>query len=155
MHEKEIQIFVEAFKLVQGNFYVDAIHKFQDLVNDFPESDIADDAMYNIGLCYYEMNQFQKCVEVLEEMIEKFPDATITALENGNDFGKTAAKAYYLVVQCYIGLGDIQKAESYIPILENYTNTYVMKDSEKFSFAQLAKDSIDTFIKVKKENNNE
>ena len=27
MHEKEIQIFVEAFKLVQGNFYVDAIHK--------------------------------------------------------------------------------------------------------------------------------
>jgi hypothetical protein len=75
-------------------------------------------------------------------MIKKFPDATITALESGDDFGKTAAKAYYLIVQCYIGLGDIQKAESYIPILENYPNTYVIKNSEKLSFAQLAKELI-------------
>ena len=149
MHEKEIQYFTEAFKLAQGNFYVDAIHKFQELVNDYPESDLADDAMYNIGLCYYQMNQFQKCIEVLEEMIKKFPDATITALESGDDFGKTAAKAYYLIVQCYIGLGDIQKAESYIPILENYPNTYVIKNSEKISFAQLAKDAINAFIELK------
>lgn len=148
MHEKEILYFIEAFQLTQEKFFVDAIHKFQELVNDFPESDLADDAMYNIGLCYYEMNQFQKCVEVLEEMIEKFPDATITALENGNDFGKTAAKAYYLIVQCYIGLGDIQKAESFIPILENYTDSYVMKDSEKSSFAILSKELIKTYINI-------
>ena len=83
-----------------------------------------------------------KCNEVLEEMIEKFPNATITALENGNEFGKTSAKAYYLIVQCYIGLDDIQKAESYIPVLEKYTNTYVVINSEKFSFAQLAKELI-------------
>jgi len=87
-------------------------------------------------------------------MIEKYPEATITALESGNDFGKTAAKAYYLIVQCNIGLGDIQKAESNIPILENYTNTYVIKNSEQISFAQLAKDSIKTFMKLTKENEN-
>tara|TARA_B100001971_G_C18220868_1_gene557105 strand:- start:948 stop:1406 length:459 start_codon:yes stop_codon:yes gene_type:complete len=149
MHEKEIQFFTEAFKLAQENFYVDAIHKFQELVNDYPESDLADDAMYNIGLCYYQMNQFQKCVDVLEKMIEKYPDATITALENGNEFGKTAAKAYYLIVQCYIGLGDIQKAGSFIPILENYTDSYVMKDSEKSSFAMLSKEVIKTYIQIK------
>lgn len=154
MHEKEILYFTDAFQLAQEKFYVDAIHKFQGLVDDFPESDLADDTMYNIGLCYYEMNQFQKCIEALEEMIEKYPTATITALENSNEFGKTAAKAYYLIIQCCIGLGDIQKAESYIPILKNYTNTYVIKDSVKFSFAQLAEDSINTFIKIKKENEN-
>lgn len=154
MHEKEILYYTDAFQLAQEKFYVDAIHKFQGLVDEFPESDLADDAMYNIGLCYYEMNQFQKCIDVLIGMIEKYPNATITALENGDEFGKTAAKAYYLIVQCYIGLGDIQKAESYIPILEKYTNTYVIKGSVKISFAQLAEESIETFIKLKKENEN-
>jgi len=149
MHEKEILYFTNAFQLAQEKFYVDAIHKFQGLIDDFPESDLADDAMYNIGLCYYEMNQFQKCIEILEKMIEKYPDATITALENGNEFGKTAAKAYYLIIQCYIGLGDIQKAESYIPMLENYTNTYVLQNSEKFSFAQLAKELITKYKLIK------
>ena len=122
MHEKEILYFTDAFQLTHEKCYVDAIHKFQKLVDDFPESDLADDALYNIGLCYYEMNQFQKSIEVLEEMIDKYPDATITALENGNEFGKTSAKAYYLIVQCYIGLDNIKKAESYIPILKQYRN---------------------------------
>ena len=82
-------------------------------------------------------------------MIWKISDATITAIENGNEFGKTAAKAYYLIVQCYIGLGDIQKAGSFIPILENYTDSYVMKDSEKSSFAMLSKEVIKTYIQIK------
>jgi len=154
MHEKEIQYFTEALQLAQKKFYVDAIHKFQGLVNDFPESDLADDAMYNIGLCYHEMNQFPKCIEILEEMIEKYPDSTITVLENSNEFGKTSAKAYYLIVQCCIGLGDIQKAESYIQILENYTNTYVLINSEKITFAQLSIESIETFVKLRKQNKN-
>ena len=150
MHEKEIQYFTEAFQLVEEKFYVDAIRKFQDLVNELPKSDFADDAMYNIGLCYYEMNQFQKCVETLEEMIEKYPEATIHALENENASGKTAAKGYYLIVQCCIGLGDFQKAESYISILENYTNTHVVIDSEKVSFAQLAENAIARYMTIKK-----
>jgi tetratricopeptide (TPR) repeat protein len=149
MHEKEIQYFLEAFQLAKEQFFVDAIHIFQKLVDDFPESDLADDALYDIGFCYYEMNQFQKSIEVLEEMIQKYPDGTITALENSNEFGKTAAKAYYLIVQCNIGLGDIQKAESYLPILKKYTNTYVLINSEKISFAQLAKDAINAFIELK------
>tara|TARA_B100000315_G_C14390208_1_gene501553 strand:+ start:209 stop:694 length:486 start_codon:yes stop_codon:yes gene_type:complete len=153
MHEKEILYFTEAFQLTQEKCYVDAIHKFQNLVDDFPESDLADDSLYNIGLCYYEMNQFQKSIEVLEEMIDKYPNATITALENGSEFGKTAAKAYYLIVQCCIGLDDIQKAETYIPIFEEYPKTYVIRDSEKYSFSELAKDAIDTYTKLIKGKN--
>ena len=149
MHEIEIQYFTDAFKLVQDKFFVDGIHNFQKLVDEFPESDLADDALYNIGLCYYEMNQLQKCIEVLEEMIEKYPDATITALENENEFGKTAAKAHYLIVLCYIGLNDIQEAESYIPILKEYNDTYFIKDDQKITFAQLAADSIEKFKNIK------
>jgi len=149
MHEKEIQYFLEAFQLAKEQFFVDAIQIFQKLVDDFPESDLADDALYDIGFCYYEMNQFQKSIEVLEKMVRKYPDGTITTLENSNEYGKTAAKAYYLIVQCNIGLGNIQKAESYLPILEKYTDTYVLIKSEKTYFAQLAKDAINAFMKLK------
>ena len=148
MHEKEIQYFTEAFQLTQEKFFVDAIHIFQQLVDEFPESDLADDALYNIGLCYFEMNQLQKSIEVLKEMIEKYPDATITALENENEFGKTAAKAHYLIVLCYIGLNDIQEAESYIPILKEYNDTYFIKDDQKITFAELATDSIKKFKNI-------
>jgi len=35
MHEKEILYFTNAFQLAQEKFYVDAIHKFQGLIDDF------------------------------------------------------------------------------------------------------------------------
>ena len=151
MHENEIQTFTDAVQLIQDKFYVDGINKFKQLVNEFPESDLADDALYNIGLCYFEMNQFNQCIEILKEMIEKYPNATITALENENEFGKTAGKAHYLIVLCYIGLNDIQEAESYIPILKEHSNnTYIIKDDQKITFAQLADDSIKKFKNIRK-----
>jgi len=149
MHEKELEYFQESLYHINNQFYVDAIKGFQDFINEFPQSDLVDDSMYNTGLCYYEMNQFKKSIEVLEDMIQKYPDATITSLGNANESGKTAAKAYYLIVQCYLGLGDIKKAESVIPILEGYNDTYVEKNAEKFSFAQLADDSIIKFKNIK------
>ncbi len=148
MHEKEIIYFTEAFKLAGEKFYIDSIHKFQELVNDFPESDLADDAMYNIGLCYFEMNQFNKCVELIEEMIKKYPESTITALENSNEYGKTAAKGYYLIIQCFIALGDIQKAEKYVTILNNYTDSYIINNSKKYLFSTLAKKLIITYKEI-------
>ena len=150
MHEKEIQYFTKAFQLAHDKFYLDAINQFNALIDEFPDSDLADDALLNVGLCYYAMNQFDKSLETLKYLIQHYPEATISALNDGNEFGKTAAKAYYLIVQCYIGLDNIKKAESYIPILKQYRNTYVVRDTEKFYFAQLAKDSIETFTKFKK-----
>jgi len=148
MHEKEIKNFIEALQLAKNRFYVDAIQKFQNVVDEFPESDLADDALYNLALCYYEMNQFYKSIEVIENMIQKYPDATITALENSNEFGKTAAKGYYLIFQCHIGLGNIEKAKSYLPILDKYPNTYVIKDSLKYSFRLIADNALETFEQI-------
>jgi TolA-binding protein len=148
MHEKEIQYFTEAFQLAQDKFYVDAMHKFNKLVDEFPESDLADDALLNVGLCYYEMNQFAQAIEILEYVIELHPEATISVIGGGNEFGRTAGKAYYLIVQCYIGLGDIKKAESYIPILKNYPKTYIKNEHGKITFAKLAEESIKTFNSI-------
>ncbi len=152
MHEKEIQCFTEAFQLVHDKFYLDAINQFNTLIDEFPDSDLADDAFLNIGLCYYEMNQFDKSIETLNYLIQHYPDATISAINNGNEFGKTAAKAYYLIVQCCIGLDDIEKAKTYIPIIDDYKKTYVETEHGKVSFSKLAEEAIQTYTSIKNKN---
>ena len=151
MHEKELQYFTEAFQLAHDKFYLDAITHFNKLIDEFPDSDLADDALLNIGLCYYTMSQFEKSIEISNYLIQHYPEATISALNDGNEFGKTAAKAYYLIVQCYIGLGDIEKAKTYIPIIDTYTETYVETKDGNSSFSELAEQAIQTYTSIKSE----
>ena len=152
MHEKEIQYFADAFQLAHDKFYIDAINQFNKLIDEFPDSDLADDALLNIGLCYYTMGQFEKSIEILNYLIQHYPDATISAINNGNEFGKTAAKAYYLIVQCCIGLDDIEKAKTYIPIIDDYKKTYVETEHGKVSFSKLAEEAIQTYTSIKNKN---
>ena len=79
MHEKEIQYFADAFQLAHDKFYIDAINQFNKLIDEFPDSDLADDALLNIGLCYYTMSQFEKSIEILNYLIQHYPEATISA----------------------------------------------------------------------------
>jgi tetratricopeptide (TPR) repeat protein len=148
MHENEILCFTDAIQLVHDKFYVDGINKFQQLVNEFPESDLADDALYNIGLCYFEMNQFNQCIEILEEMIEQYPDATISALESENEFGKTAGKALYLIILSSIALDDKNKVEYYMKSINDYNDTYMTNDGKKITFPELAQKAVKKFLQL-------
>ena len=148
MHDEEIISFTDSIQLAQNKFYVDAIHKFQGLINKYPESDLADDAMFNIALCYYEMCQFQKSIDTIEAMIEKYPESTISALEGGNEFGKTEAKGYYMNIQCYIGLSDVDKAKSYLENVKAFDSSYIMQGEEKLTFYDLSINAIDTYNEI-------
>lgn len=139
---------MEGLELANEKFFVDAINKFQQLINEFPQSALADDAMYNIGLCYYEMNQFEKAISILQNMNDFYPDATITAIDANNEFGETAAKAYLLMVNCYLAEGKVAKAQEIIPMIEKYPNSYVMNEDERISFAQLANQAMATYLKL-------
>ncbi len=150
MHEQEIIYFSDALKLAKGDFLIDAIEKFKKLIAEFPNSDLADDAMYNIALAYFNMGQFEKAIEELRSLIGKYPNGTITALDNTREFGKTAAKAYYLIVNCYIGLGQIDKAKETLSKLGQYTDSYVEKDGKKITFDEMAKKSIEVYKSIKK-----
>ena len=137
--------FLEALELARGQFIVDAIEKFKTLIEEYPKSDLADDALYNIGYCYFEINQFQSAINNLELLVREYPDATITELENSNEFGKTAAKAYYLIVQCKIALGKIDEAEACLALLKKYNDTYIIIDTKKYTFFELAKTAINKY----------
>jgi tetratricopeptide (TPR) repeat protein len=139
MHDKEIQYFSEGLSLVKNEFYLDSINKFKMLIDEYPQSDLADDALYNIGLCYFKMKQFELAIETFNQVINNYPDATISALDNGNEFGKTAAKCHYGCFQCYLLLNEKENAEIEIKNLKSFNkSTYIIVDNKKISFEKLA-----------------
>ena len=82
-------------------------------------------------------------------MIEKFPHSTISALESNSEFGKTAAKGYYLIIQCYIGLDDIDKAKSFLEKIKSFDSSYVIINQEKITFYELSINAINSYKDIK------
>jgi len=147
MHDKEIKLFTEGLKQAHNEFYLDAVKEFQKLVDDCPDSELADDALYNIGLCYFNINQFEKAISFFNKVITDYPDATISILDGGNEFGKTAAKCHYAIVNCCLALGNIGKAKEHAAITINYPNSYVKAEDEKRLFADLASNAMAKYLK--------
>ena len=139
MEDRAIQYFVEGLTLVQNELYLDASHKFAMLAEEFPESDLADDALYNVGLCYFKMKQFEMAIETFQQDIHNYPDATISLLDVGNSVGKTAAKCYYSIVLANLALGRVKMAKEIALQLDLFSeDTYVIVDNHKKTYAELA-----------------
>lgn len=155
MHYKEIQYFTEGLNLAKDEFYLDAIHKFNMLLDEYSISDLTDDALYNIGICYFKMKQLELSIEAFNQVITNYPDANISALDKGNEFGKTAAKAYYALLNCHLLSNNLVEAEIVLNLLKAYNeNTYVIVESKKLTYEDLAKHSIAKFKEIVKWNNN-
>ena len=145
MHDKEITYFSSAIEKVRSEFYVDAINEYTQLIKEFPESELVDDALYNIGLCYFNMNQFEKAIELFHKVIHQYPDATISILDGGNEFGKTAAKCHYAKMNCFLGMGRVDLALDIVNALDDYSDTYVLIDGQKKTFKEIALRAIEVY----------
>ena len=146
MHDIEINSFTEGLKLAKDEFYIDAIDVFNKLINDYHDSELADDALYNMALCFFKMNQFSKAIEFFNKVIHEYPHATISILDGGNEFGKTAAKCYLAIVNCNLAMGDVEKAKETADQISEFENSYILIEDVKHSFYDLAKNAIQTYI---------
>jgi tetratricopeptide (TPR) repeat protein len=149
MHDKEITLFTDGLKHAQDEFFLDSISEFKLLVDEFPDSELADDALYNIGLCYFNMHQFEKSISFFEKVINDYPDGTISILDGGNEFGKTAAKCHYAIVNCHLAMSNIDKAKENVLLSKNFPDSYVLIDEVKKSFSDLSENAISTFLNMK------
>jgi tetratricopeptide (TPR) repeat protein len=146
MHEKEIQLFTQAIQMAKDEFYLNAIQMLEQLIKEFKDSELVDDAIYNIGLCYFNMNQFERAIELFQKVIHQYPDATISILDGGNEFGKTAAKCHYASMNCFIGMGRMDLALDILNALDDYPDSYVVIDSgEKRTFKELAQKALNIY----------
>ena len=148
MHDKEITLFTNGLKFAQDEFFLDSINEFKSLTVEYPDSELADDALYNIGLCYFNMQQFEKSIGFFETVINEYPEATISILDGGNEFGKTAAKCYYAIVNCYLAMSNINKAKENVLLSKKFSNSYVLVDNTKKSFYDLSENAINTYLNL-------
>ena len=50
-----------------------ALREFQEYLDNFPATDLADNATYWIGECYYRQRRFRQAVEQFDKVLERFP----------------------------------------------------------------------------------
>lgn len=147
MRDIEIEIFTKSLKFAQEEFYLDAIRELKILMDMYPDSELIDDAKFNIGLCYFKLKQYNKAISEFESLISTYPNATISILEGGNEYGKTATKALYAIVNSYLALGDIKSANETLERLKQDSTSYVISNNEKFTFYRLAENLIQSMTK--------
>ena len=148
MHDKEITLFTNGLKFAQDEFFLDSINEFKSLTVEYPDSELADDALYNIGLCYFNMQQFEKSIGFFETVINEYPEGTISILDGGNEFGKTAAKCYYAIVNCYLALNELDNAKKELDKLKIYTESFMLVEEKKITFHQFTERSIKIYIQT-------
>ena len=96
---------------VQGNYDL-AISGFQNYLSQFPKSNLASDAKYWIGECYYSKTDYSKAIEAFDRFIAENPhsDKSTTALLK--------------IGFSYIEIKNYEKARHYLKrIIDQYPNS--------------------------------
>jgi TolA-binding protein len=158
---REEGLFQEGVRLTSQGFYMDAIDQFRKLIAERPDGDLADDASYNIGLCYFQVNQFELALEEFHRTIAQYPDATIDPGKLQQEKGKTAAKAYLGCISCLLGLGRLEEAKEALARLKAYPESGVLSQDGSFrAFHVLGEELIAKFerhqvLEISEESGNE
>ena len=119
--------FEEAIAAAAQNRLVDAAGAFREVVDRWPEDELADDALYNLGACYLAMSQYTRASELFTQVISQYPSATIHSGSGGRETGRTAAKAWLALVATHLGQGDVPAAEAASAKLVDYSDSKVMQ----------------------------
>ena len=126
MSNPALDQFQQAVQLTTQNLVSEAATAFRTVVDRWPDDDLADDALYNVGACYLAMNQFGHAAETFREVIQRYPKATISSANGRSETGRTAAKALLGLVAANLGLGDAAAAKQACSELEPYVDSKVV-----------------------------
>ena len=79
-----------------------AVRQFTQYVEYFPDSDLADDAQYYIGDCYYTQSLYTQALDAYETLMDAYPD--------GNKVPATLLKIAFIKV----ARNELPEARSYL-----------------------------------------
>jgi tol-pal system protein YbgF len=99
-------LYKKAFDLMAAGQYDDARAAFGDYITRYAQSDLADNAQYWIGECYYSQKDFKQAAEAFKAVQEHFP------------FGNKVPDALYKKALCERQLGDEGAAQATLKALE-------------------------------------
>ena len=132
--------FLQGVELSGRGFVFDAMAAFKDVVKTAPKHEIADDALVNVGLCSLRLGLFNDAVEAFTTVLAQYPNALIAEIDEGQEHGRTAAKALYGRVRARAGLGDFAGARTDADALASHEDSYVIEagTDQRITFHALA-----------------
>lgn len=65
----------DGMNLVKSGNLNGAIQVFIGLTQDFPDSELADNAYYNLGICHKELKEFEKALVAFKTVVLQYPDS--------------------------------------------------------------------------------
>lgn len=133
-------LFALGVDLSQRGFLFDAIAAFRDATKAAPKNELADDALVNIGLCSLKMGMYADAIDAFTSVIESYPESTIAEIDQGEEHGRTAAKALYGRVRAKAALGDFAGARADADAIAPFDDAYVVDETsgDRVTFHSLA-----------------
>jgi outer membrane protein assembly factor BamD len=135
---------VAQFKLAEAykkqEFYEEAVLAYQKIIDDYPNSPLAEDAKYQIALCtyyvsrdpYYDQEFTDRAIEEYQELIKKTSDIELyrEANENLNQLREKKAKSAFGTARFYERTKHYRSAIVYYKeIVEKYENTSIAPEA--------------------------
>jgi len=105
-----------------------ALRQFQEYLNNFPQTDLADNATYWIGECYYRQRRFRQAVEQFNAVLERYPRSDKVA-------AATLKKGY-----AHLELGERPQG---VVLLRNVIRTYPTSDEANLARQRLREIGVD------------
>jgi tol-pal system protein YbgF len=65
----------QAFDILKANKYAEAISAFQQFLQGYPQSSLADSAQYWLGECFYVTRDFQNAAAAFQTLLDRWPDS--------------------------------------------------------------------------------
>lgn len=108
-------IYNQGYEMYLNGKYAQAITIFREFLKNFPTNDLADNAQYWIGECYYAQKMFDRAIAEFKKT-ETYPD------------GNKIPDAYLKIVYSYNELGKKDEASKWKKLLlEKYANSEAAK----------------------------
>jgi tol-pal system protein YbgF len=89
---------VDGYARFNTGDYAKAKDEFSEFLARSPESDLADDAQYWIGECYFSQKDYRRAILEFRKVIDQYP------------FGNRVPHAFLKVGLSYLALGDRERA---------------------------------------------
>lgn len=107
-------------QLMKDRNYEEAILNFAKFIKEYPQSDLADNAQYWIGECFYSEKKYKEAKETFEGVAEHFP------------FGNKVPDALFKIALCEGNLGNNkERVEILKEIIENYPLSDAAEKADK------------------------
>jgi len=83
---------------------------FSIIVNEYPQSEKADDAQYSIGLCYLRQEKYEEAITAFQRVTRRYPESNL------------ADDSQYLIGYSYYSMDNLPEAiEAFQVVLEEYS----------------------------------